>query len=60
MGNSVEFYLSKGYDQKMAEYFAAGRKRITKVVPKEDFTLAMTFDNGETRMYDARPLLQAG
>ena len=60
MGQSVEYYLSKGYEQKMAEYFAAGRKRITKVVPKEDFTLALTFDNGENRLYDARPLLQTG
>ena len=60
MGKSVAFYLSKGYDQKMAEYFAAGRKRITEVVPKENFTLALTFDNGETRLYDTRPLLQAG
>ena len=60
MGKSVACYLSKGYDQKMAEYFAAGRKRITKVVPRENFTLALTFDNGETRLYDARPLLQAG
>ena len=58
MGQSVEFYLSKGYDRKMAEYFAAGRKRITKVVPKENFTLTLTFDNEETRLYDARPLLQ--
>ena len=60
MGKSVEFYLSKGYDQKMAEYFAAGRKRITKVVPEENFTLLLTFDNGETRLYDVRPLLETG
>ncbi len=60
MGKSVEFYLSKGYDRKMAEYFASGRKRITKVVPRNDFTLVLSFDNGEIRLYDARPLLQAG
>lgn len=60
MGKSVEYYLSKGYDRKMAEYFASGRKRITKVVPRNDFTLLLSFDNGETRLYDARPLLQAG
>ena len=60
MGKSVEYYLSVGYDQKMAEYFSSGRKRITKVVPKDDFTLALSFDNGETRLYDARPLLQVG
>ena len=60
MGKNVEYYLSKGYDRKMAEYFASGRKRITKVVPRNDFTLVLSFDNGEIRLYDARPLLQAG
>lgn len=60
MRKSVEYYLSKGYDRKMAEYFASGRKRITKVVPRNDFTLVLSFDNGEIRLYDARPLLQAG
>ena len=60
MGKSVEYYLAKGYDRKMAEYFASGRKRITKVVPRSDFTLLLSFDNGEIRLYDARPLLQAG
>lgn len=60
MGKSVDYYLSKGCDLKMAEYFAAGRRQITKVVPKENFTLTLSFDNGETRLYDARPLLQAG
>ena len=44
MGKSVEYYLSKGYDRKMAEYFASGRKRITKVVPRNDFTLVLSFD----------------
>ena len=60
MVKSVEYYLSKGYDRKMAEYFASGRKRITKVIPRNDFTLLLSFDNGETRLYDAGPLLQAG
>ena len=59
MGKSVEYYLSKGYDQKMAEYFASGRKRITGVIPNRDFTLTLTFDNGETRIYHAEPLLKA-
>ena len=60
MGKSVEYYLSKGYDRKMADYFASGRRRITRVIPRNDFTLLLSFDNGETRLYDARPLLQAG
>lgn len=58
MGKSVEYYLSLGCDPKMAEYFAAGRRQIIKVVPRQDFTLLLNFDNGETRLYDARPLLQ--
>lgn len=60
MGKSVEYYLSKGYDRKMAEYFAAGRRKITGVSPNDDFTLTLRFDNGEVRVYDAAPLLQVG
>ena len=60
MGKSAEYYLSKGYDPKAAEYFSAGRRRITKVVPNEDFTLTLTFDNGEVRQYNAMPLLDEG
>ena len=44
----------------MAEYFSAGRRTITKVVPNEDFTLTLTFDNGEIRKYNAAPLLEPG
>ena len=58
MGKSIAYYLSRGYDQKMAEYFASGSRQITKVVPRDDFTLLLSFDNGETRLYDVRPLLQ--
>lgn len=60
MGKSVEYYLSKGYNQKMAEYFSMGRKKITGVVPNDNFTLTISFDNGEVRLYDAAPLLQPG
>ena len=60
MGKSVAYYLSRSCDQKMAEYFAAGRRRITGVVPNDNYTLTLTFDNGEKRLYNAAPLLQAG
>ncbi len=60
MGKSVEYYLSQGLDQKMAEYFASGRKKITDVVANEDFTLTLRFDNGEKRLLDMRPLLKDG
>ena len=58
MAKSVEYYLSKGYDRKMAEYFAAGRRTITGVVANDDFTLTISFDNGERRLLDAAPFLK--
>lgn len=58
MGKSVEYYLSKGLDRKMAEYFAAGRRRIVGVTPNDNFTLTICFDNGEQRLLDVAPMLQ--
>lgn len=58
MEKGVDYYLSKGFDHKTAEYFANGRRKIIGVEPKADFTLILSFDNGEKRLYDARPLLQ--
>lgn len=60
MKKNIEYYLSKGFDEKTAAYFASGRKTITNVVPNDDFTLTIDFDNGETRLYDAAPLLKPG
>lgn len=60
MSNTVEYYLSKGFDHKTAEYFAAGKKRIVGVEPNDNFTLTISFDNGEKRLYDVRPLLKKG
>ena len=58
MSRNVEYYLSKGFDRPMAEYFASGRRKITAVVPCEDFSLLLSFDNGETRRYDCKPFLK--
>ena len=58
MGNSVEYYISKGYDRKTAEYFSAGRRTIIGVAPNDDFTLTLIFDNGERRIYDVNPILR--
>lgn len=58
MGNTVEYYLSKGFDQVATEYFASGRKRPVSVQPNPDFTLSICFDNGETRLFDVKPLLE--
>lgn len=54
MTRTVDYYLSKGFDRKTAEYFAGGKKRITGVIPNNDFTLTISFDNGEKRLYDVR------
>ena len=60
MCKSVEYYLSKGLDMKMAEYFASGRKTIISVIPNDDFTLTLEFDNGEKRLYNVAPFLKPG
>ena len=60
MSKSVEYYLSKGFEPAVAQYFAAGRRKIVAVRPNADFTLILTFDNGEVRIYDVKPLLQPG
>ena len=60
MPKNVEYYMSKGMGRKMAEYFASGRKKIVSVIPGDDFTLLLKFDNGEMRIYDVAPLLKKG
>lgn len=60
MGKSVDYYISKGLDERTAKYFASGRRVIVGVVPSKDLTLTLSFDNGETRRYDVRPLIQKG
>ena len=60
MAKSVSFYLEKGFEPKMAEYFASGRRKIVEVKPNVDFSLTLSFDNGEKRIYDVLPLLKEG
>ncbi|MDO5398957.1 MAG: DUF2442 domain-containing protein [bacterium] len=60
MRESIEYYLSKGFDKSMAEYFANGRKTITSVEPQSDYILLLTFDNGEKRLYDMKPVIRKG
>ena len=52
MGKSIEYYLSKGFNIKMAEYFSKGRRTIVSVVANDD--------NGEKRLYDVAPLIKQG
>ena len=56
----VAYYLSKGFDLPMAEYFTKGRRQITSVSPNDNFTLTLRFDNGELRLYDCKPFLLPG
>jgi len=60
MIKTIEYYRSKGFDQKTAEYFANGRKQIVAVVANDDFTLTISFDNGEKRLYNVLPFLKKG
>ncbi|MCD7785828.1 MAG: DUF2442 domain-containing protein [Oscillospiraceae bacterium] len=60
MSKSVEYYLSKGFDQKAAEYFAAGRRKISSVSANDDYTLTILFDNGERRLLDVKAFIREG
>lgn len=60
MPNTVEYYLSKGFDRPMAEYFAGGRKKLVAVAPQQDFTLLLTYENGEKRVLDMKSTLAQG
>lgn len=57
---TVDYYLSKGFDRPMAEYLASGRKQITSVTPQCDFSLLLTFNNGERRKLDCTSFLRPG
>lgn len=58
MAKTFEEYLSQGFTEEAAKYFASGRREITGVVANPDFTLTIRFDNGERRLYDMRPFLK--
>lgn len=60
MGKPIEFYLSKGFDEKTAKYYANGRRTILSVIPNDDFTLTIEFDNSEKRIFDVKPLFEIG
>lgn len=60
MPKDINYYLAKGLDPVMAEYYASGRKKIISVTPNDDFTLTLNFDNGEKRLLDCKPILEDG
>lgn len=60
MPKTVEYYLSQGLDRPMAEYFASGRKKLVAVSPQSDFSLLLTYENGEKRVLDMKSTLAQG
>jgi len=57
---NVDYYLSKGYDRRAAEYFASGRKKIVSVLPEKQHSLMLTFSNGEIRRLNMEEMIQPG
>ena len=47
-------YLALGMDQDTARYFANGRRRIVSAVPGRNYTILLSFDNGERRLLDCK------
>lgn len=60
MAKDTKYYLDKGFEPRMAKYFAGGRRIIVSVEANKDFTLTLIFDNGEKKLYDMKPLLKQG
>ena len=58
MKHDTAYYIAKGFDQKVAEYFAMGRKKLTAVTPLEDYRLRLVYEDGEIREYDMKPFIQ--
>ncbi len=58
MNHDINYYISRGFDQPMAKYFAAGRKKLLSVTPKDDFTLVLEYEGGDRRLFDCGTLLQ--
>ena len=60
MPQTKEYYLSKGFDDAMAEYLSHGRKKITAVLAHDNFKLTLIFLDGEHRLLDCYPFLKPG
>lgn len=58
MKRDVAFYVERGFDQTSAEYFASGRRKAVSVKPLLNNVLLVTFDNGETKLYDMAPAIR--
>ena len=60
MEKNMQYYLSRGFDKRTAEYYISGRKKIVHAAATDNFQLILDFDNGETRIYDCNPLIEKG
>lgn len=60
MKMTVEEYMARGFSRPYAEYFAHERRKIVAVKANEDYTLTLTFDNGEVRRLDMREDIKEG
>ena len=60
MKRTVDYYLAIGCDRLAVEYYAGGRKRLTGAKANPDFTLTLTYEEREERIYDCKPLLDKG
>lgn len=48
---TVSDYLAIGCDRLAAEYYAGGRKRLTGAKANPDFTLTLTYEEREERIF---------
>ena len=60
MTHDVDFYISRGFDRPMAEYMAAGRRRAVSAAPLGASSVLVSFDDGESRLYDLSGLMGPG
>lgn len=60
MNDKVVSYLSKGFGPPAAEYYASWGRKISSIIPNDDYTLILIFDNGEKRIYDMKPFFKDG
>lgn len=44
--------ITREMPSKVKEYFESGRKKIVKVVPNNDYSLTIYFNNDEIRIYN--------
>lgn len=60
LSKGIDYYLSKGFEPKLAEYFASGRKTLTAAEALPDYRVMLTYDQTEKRIFDAKSLIQPG